>query len=98
MSHRGRLTIRWRARQFEVLNGSMSTLWFGAISSLGGVLIGAWTTYLIQKANWKRETRRQVYANFAGESRIWLESIQRVKSAIEWNFEPFKREPHWDRA
>ena len=52
-------------------------------------------TFLIQTFNWKRETRRQVYANFAGKSCIWLESIERVKSAIEWKFET---EPHWDRA
>jgi hypothetical protein len=74
----------------------MTTLWFGSISSLLGVLIGAGATYLIQSLNWKRETRRQVYANFIGESRIWLDSIERVRFAIEHKFPDCR--PHWDRA
>lgn len=61
-----------------------------------GVLIGAGATYLIQSLNWKRETRRQVYTNFVGESRIWLDSIQRVRYAIE--HPNLDREPHWNRA
>ena len=57
-----------------VFNGAMTT----AISTLAGVLVGALTTYLIHKQNWVRESRRQVYANFIGECRIWFDSIERV--------------------
>lgn len=76
----------------------MTTLWFGSISSLVGVLIGAWTTALIQERNWKRETRRQLYADFVGESRTWLDSIGRVSFAIEHGFSNAELVPHWDRA
>jgi hypothetical protein len=78
----------------KVFNGAMTT----AISTHAGVLVGALTTYLIQKQSWVRETRRQVYASFIGECRIWFDSIERVTEAIQRDFPASEREPHWDRA
>jgi hypothetical protein len=36
-----------------------------------------------------------VYASFIAECRIWLESIELVRYAIQRDY---PREPHWDRA
>ncbi len=76
----------------------MSSVWPGATTTLSGILIGGAITYVGQALNRRRESRRELYGDFAGECRVWFVSLLRVNYTVENHWENDKRLPHWDRA
>jgi hypothetical protein len=56
--------------------------WFGALSSLIGVAVGAVATYMSQDRMWRRTTRRDLYGGFVGKCNTAFESALTVRYAI----------------
>jgi hypothetical protein len=74
----------------------MTSVWLGAISSLSGVLIGAFATYFSQKGIWKRTTRRELYGNLVGKSNICQEQLLDVAFAIRQKQASHGRNSRWE--
>lgn len=74
----------------------MASVWLGAISSLSGVLIGAFATYFSQKGIWKRTTRRELYGNLVGKSNICHEQLLDVAFAIRRKLENDELKARWE--
>jgi hypothetical protein len=76
----------------------MASVWLGAISSLGGVIIGAMATYLTQKGIWKRTTRRELYGNLVGRSNVCREQLLDVAFAMRWKLPEEELNARWEKA
>ncbi|MFG3258256.1 hypothetical protein [Streptomyces sp. NPDC048172] len=76
----------------------MTSAWLGVIATLGGVLLGGLTTFATQERARTRESRRQLYAAFIGESRVWTDSLLRLIFTIRSGWEAPRREPYWELA
>lgn len=76
----------------------MAGIWFGAIVSLSGVIVGAVATYFSQERLWKRTTRRELYGNFVGLSNICRDLLLEVSYAIRHKLPEGERNARWTRA
>jgi hypothetical protein len=56
--------------------------WFGAVSSLAGVAVGAIATNVSQERLWRRTTRRDLYGSTAAKCNVAFDSLLAVRYAI----------------
>jgi hypothetical protein len=61
----------------------MTNPWIGVVASLGGVTVGAVTTYLTQDRLWRRTTRRELYGSYLGKSTVCHDALLAVRSTVK---------------
>lgn len=79
-------------------NELMVSIWFGAISSLVGVVVGAVATYVSQEHLWKRTTRRELYGNFVGLANVCRDLLLEVSYSIRRPLPKNEQDLRWEKA
>jgi hypothetical protein len=74
--------------------------WFGALTSLIGVAVGAIATYVSQDRMWRRTTRRDLYGGFVGGCNAAFEAALAVRYAVRHKdyITATERAERWDSA
>jgi hypothetical protein len=81
---RGQRTItRGWQRQTGSAAPAMTDTWVGVVASLGGVTVGAVTTYVTQERLWRRTMRRELYGEYVGKSNLCHDALLAVGSTTE---------------
>jgi hypothetical protein len=61
----------------------MTDTWVGVVASLGGVTVGAISTYVTQERLWRRTMRRELYGDYVGKSNLCRDALLAVRSTTE---------------
>ena len=77
----------------------------GAVAGLGGVALGAATTYFTQERNWVwqerqwvRQSRLKAYGDFIAECRLWFAYLLKVAFTIRKGWDDARRQEWWDKS
>lgn len=79
-------------------NELMVNIWFGAIASLVGVVVGAVATYVSQERLWKRTTRRELYGNFVGLTNVCRDLLFEVSYSMRRPLPKNEIDLRWEKA